>query len=89
MDAVPYIVHESSMARMERVNKRLWIVVLVLLALVLITNGLWLWYESQWEYYDLEVTQENDRGLNTFVGGDGEVYYGDKATEEIFTDDSH
>lgn len=28
---VPYIVHEGEMARMERMNRRLWIVILVLL----------------------------------------------------------
>lgn len=28
---VPYIVHEGDMARMERSNRRLWIIVLVLI----------------------------------------------------------
>lgn len=27
---IPYVAHESSMNRMERVNKRLWIVILVM-----------------------------------------------------------
>ncbi len=29
---VPYIVHESELARMERINKRLWIALLLALA---------------------------------------------------------
>ena len=39
---VPYIVHESSMARMERQIKRLWITVLVLIFLLVGTNAAWL-----------------------------------------------
>ena len=46
---VPYIVHESSMARMERQIKRLWIAVLLLIVLLVGTNGAWLWYNSQFE----------------------------------------
>ena len=41
---VPYIVYESSMARMERQIKRLWITVLVLIVMLVATNGAWLWY---------------------------------------------
>ena len=46
---VPYIVHESSMARMERQIKRLWIAVLVLIVMLVGTNGAWLLYNSQFE----------------------------------------
>lgn len=41
---VPYIVHEASMARMERQIKRLWITVLVLIVMLVATNGAWIWY---------------------------------------------
>ena len=44
---VPYIVHEASMARMERQIKRLWIAVLVLIVMLVGTNGAWLLYNSQ------------------------------------------
>ena len=43
-ESVPYIVHESSMARMERQIKRLWITVLVLIVMLVATNGAWIWY---------------------------------------------
>ena len=42
-ESVPYIVHESSMARMERQSKRLWITVLVLIVMLVATNGAWIW----------------------------------------------
>ena len=48
-ESVPYIVHESSMARMERQIKRIWITVLVLIVMLVGTNGAWLLYNSQFE----------------------------------------
>ena len=48
-ESVPYIVHEASMARMERHVKRLWITILVLIFMLVGTNGAWLLYNSQFE----------------------------------------
>ena len=48
-ESVPYIVHESSMARMERQIKRIWITVLVLIVMLVGTNSAWLLYNSQFE----------------------------------------
>ena len=81
MNEVPYIVHEADMARQERTIKRLWILCILLIALLVVTNAGWIWYESQFEdvvttetYQD--VTQDADgSGSNTFVGGDW--YYGE------------
>ena len=72
-DVVPYVVHESTMSRMERQAKRLWITILVLIFLLVGTNCAWLWYESQFETIEescQEVIQEADNGENHFVGGD-------------------
>ena len=43
-ESVPYIVHEASMARMERHIKRMWITVLVLIVMLVATNGAWIWF---------------------------------------------
>ena len=77
LESVPYIVHESAMARAERTAKRLWITILTLIFLLVGSNCLWLYYESQWETVYQEVTQEADNGTNNFVGGDviGETDY--------------
>ena len=56
-ESVPYIVHESSMARMERQIKRIWITVLVLIAMLVGTNSAWLWYNSQFDTVET-VTEE-------------------------------
>ena len=72
-DPVPFAVHESAMARMERTIRRLWILLLVLVVLLVGTNALWIWYESQFEDVYTEITQENDRGFNSYIGNDGDI----------------
>ena len=56
-ESVPYIVHESSMARMERQIKRLWITIMVLIFMLVGTNASWLWYNSQFDTVET-VTEE-------------------------------
>ena len=74
-ESVPYIVHESTMARAERTAKRLWITVLVLIFLLVGSNCAWSWYENQFE--DIEIVQENADGYNSFIGNDGDIVYGE------------
>lgn len=74
---VPYLVHESEMARAERTIKRLWITTLILIFMLVGTNAAWIYFESQWETVYQEVVQEADNGTNNFAGGDlvGETDY--------------
>lgn len=75
---IPYIVHESAMARMERQFKRLWITILVLIVLLVGTNAAWLYFESQFEdVVTTEVTQENSDGYNNYIGNDGDIVNGE------------
>ena len=77
-EAVPYIVHESAMARAERSAKRLCTVIILLIVLLVGTNGAWLWYESQFETVEtVEVTQENADGYNNYIGNDGDIVNGE------------
>ena len=74
-ESVPYIVHESSMARMERTAKRLWITILTLIFLLVCSNCIWIWYENKFE--EIEIVQENADGYNSFIGNDGDIVYGE------------
>ena len=67
---IPYIAHETAMARIERQFKRLWITIIILIVLLVGTNAAWLYFESQFEDVYQEVVQEADNGTNNFVGGD-------------------
>ena len=70
-ESVPYIVHEASMARMERQAKRLWITVLALIVILVATNGAWIWYESHFSDIVATIEAEQDgSGVNIVSGGD-------------------
>ena len=79
---VPYIVHESIMARMERMIKRLWILCIFLILLLAGTNGAWIWYENQFMDESLTVTQDLDSGN----GGDAVINDGVHINGESETD---
>ena len=72
---VPYIAHESAVARLERVIKRLWVLVLVLIVLLAASNAAWLYYESSFE--EIRIEQDNESGYNNFIGNDGDIYNGE------------
>ena len=42
--SVPYIVHESAQARMERTLGRLWVTIVLLIVLLVGTNLAWIVY---------------------------------------------
>lgn len=72
---VPYIVHEGAMARLDRTIKRLWVVIILLIFLLVCSNGFWIYYESQFEPVEetTEVTQDADDGSsNSFIGGNSD-----------------
>lgn len=69
-ETVSFFVHESVQASMERTIKRLWITIILLILMLVGTNGAWLYYESQMETIYQEVIQGAETGTNNFVGGD-------------------
>lgn len=73
---IPYFAHEGIMARMERTIKRLWVMCIILIALLAITNGAWIWYESQFSDETLTVTQDTSDGINNYIGNDGDITNG-------------
>lgn len=70
-DKIPYYVHEGVVARMERTNRRLWILCIILIIILAVTNGAWIVYENSFE--DIVVTQDNADGYNNYVGNDGDI----------------
>ena len=57
-EPIPFIAHESAMARMERTIKRLWILLMILVVLLVGSNVAWIIYESQFveEEWTYEAT---------------------------------
>lgn len=69
---IPFIAYEGAMSRFERINRRLWIALIVLAVLLVSTNIAWLLYESQFEDYTITQEAENDSG-DIVLNGTGEV----------------
>jgi hypothetical protein len=63
---VPYIVHESAMARNERHIRRLVIALIVAIVMIVTTNIAWLYVWNSYEYVgDSETTYSQDgEGVN-------------------------
>ena len=75
-ESVPYIVHESSMARMERQIKRLWIALIVCIALIFASNAGWLIYESQFETFEYSYDYQQDGEGTNIIGNGNDVNNG-------------
>lgn len=67
---VPYVVHESAMARQERTIKRQWIAIILLICLLFGAFGLFVWYESQFETITYEQDGEGINNVNYGEQGD-------------------
>ena len=75
---VPLAMVELHSAAQERTIKRLWIIIIILIGLLCVTNLAWLIYESQFEEVttSIEAEQQTDGGGNNFlVGGDFDYGY--------------
>ena len=83
MKDVPYIVFESEMARLERIIKKQFVLIIAAVIFLVGTNACWLWYESQFEEVTTtEVTQDVDSG----DGGDAIINDGVRINGEGDTD---
>lgn len=84
IENVPYIVHESSMARAERQVKRVWIALIVAIALIFASNSVWLYALMQYDYSSEQIIVDSEDGGNAnYIGNDGDIVNGeDYSTEE-------
>lgn len=73
---IPFFVAEGMIDRQSKTIRRLWVMCMLLIVLLVGTNALWLYYESQFMYVEESVEQDIDTGEgdSTIIGiGD---YYG-------------
>jgi len=78
---VPYIVHESAMARSERHIKRLVIALIVAVVMIAVTNIAWLILWNSYEYVGDSTTYSQDgEGVN--IIGDENKYESDDNKED-------
>lgn len=76
--SVPFVVHESAMARNERTVKRLVIALIVAIALIFASNAIWLYAWMQYDYSSEESVVDVDAksGVANYIGNDGDIVNG-------------
>ena len=72
-ESVPYIVHESSMARMERQIKRLWLSLIVSVILLFASSAIFAWAWMQYDYSSEEIVYQQDGEGTNIIGDSNEV----------------
>ena len=88
-NAVPYIAHEADMSRLERTIRRLWVLLIVMLVALVMSNLGWIMYESQFED-NATTTEEVQQDIKTdgsaIVAGIGDAIYGYESETESQAD---
>lgn len=70
---IPYIVYESAQARSERTSRRLTVALIIAIALIFVSNALWLWAWMQYDYTSEETIYTQDgQGVN-IIGDENHV----------------
>lgn len=83
--------HESAMVKLDASNKRSFILCVILLIVLLASNGAWIYYESQFQdetstsIQMIEAEQDADNGGNNIIVGGN---YG-KAEDEGNNSNNH
>lgn len=74
------IAFERMQAKDERNDKWRNIIIILLIVLLVATNGMWLWHENQYEYVttdDYSVDLSADDGSNAnYIGNNGDINNG-------------
>ena len=75
--------HQYDMARLERVIRRLWLIILILLILFAGTNALWIYEWNQYDYSEITV-DSNDGGNANYLqaGSNGVINNGESNGKE-------
>ena len=78
---VSYYVFEGELARQERHVKRMWVLVLIMFAALVISNVSWIMYENSFED-TVTVTQDSPAGNNNYIGRNGDITNGAANSDE-------
>ena len=72
------IAFERMQAKDERNDRWRNIIIIILIVLLAVTNGMWLYAWNQYDYVSEEVTVDSDDSGNAnYIGSDGNIYNGD------------
>lgn len=76
------IAFERMQAKDERNDKWRNIIIILLIVLLVVSNGLWLWYESQYEYVIDDYTEvDSGEGDINYIGHNRDINNGTNSTQ--------
>lgn len=87
IQSVPYVVHESIIARMERNNRRMLIALVLAIVMLFASNAFWLYEWTQYDYcgdtVSKDVTLESEDGIANYIGNDGDINNGSDKSKDV------
>ena len=79
---IPYLVYESTMARMDRNIKRLIIALIICIIVIFASNAYWLYAWMQYDYSGEEITVDSADGIANYIGGSGGIINGESNSKK-------
>ncbi len=76
-----YRLYETSMSRIERQLKRLWIALIIAIIAIATTNIGWLIYISQYDFESVDYSQDG-QGVNIIGDKNGVSYHGAEVEDQ-------
>lgn len=83
---IPYIVYESMLDKEDRQQRRLVYVIILLIALLVVSNVIWLVAWNQYDYVDDYTEIDSGNGVVSYIGEDGNISYAESSTQETDKD---
>lgn len=84
---VPYVVHESIIARMERSNRRMLIALVMAIVLLFASNAIWLYEWTQYDYCGDTTSQDvilhSKDGIANYIGNNGDINNGKDQSSDV------
>lgn len=74
---IPLVASEYSMDRLERSNHRMFIIIVLLIIGLVISNSIWLYNWMQYDYVDEFTTVDAGGGIANYIGDDGDITNGE------------
>ena len=79
-NAIPYIVWEGERVRDERRHRRDFIVKIILIILLFVSNAIWIYAWNQYDYAEV-VVDGGEKGIANYIGHDGDIRYGESGRQ--------
>lgn len=88
-DSVSYLAFESTVARFERQNRRLVVILIITILLLFASNALWLYEWNQYDYSDTTTSTSAENididakdGIANYIGNNGDIDNGTNKSDE-------